>query len=174
MAHFMMAYSPAEPGRPHPAPWSAVGGGGLTFDILVQLEVPASALVGLDLDPQFIAWWITGMLRLRLGPTFIVPVIGEQSFADAKINHGEARFFPIETPTQMLTLDPNARRSISEVDLAWTSKYWLPPRGSIATMTRFGFFSKRLIKACSRATAIWPWCGFGRGSKRCSRRTRWN
>ena len=125
MAPFMMAYSPAEPGRPHPAPWSAVGGGGLSFDIFVQLEVPASALLGLELDPQFIAWWITGMLRLRLGPAFIVPVIGEQSFADAKINHGHAKFFPIETPTHVLTLDPNARRSITEVDLAWTSKYWL-------------------------------------------------
>jgi len=102
MAHFMMAYSPPEPGRPHPAPWSAVGGGRLAFDILVQLEVPASTLVGLDLDPQFIAWWITGMLRLRLGPAFIIPVIGEQSFADAKINHGKARFFPITMGSSLL------------------------------------------------------------------------
>ena len=163
MAHFMMAYSPPEPGRPHPAPWSAVGGGGLAFDILVQLEVPASTLVGLDLDPQFIAWWITGMLRLRLGPAFIVPVIGEQSFADAKINHGKARFFPIETPTQVLALDPNARGSISKIDLAWTSKYWLSAsrlyRNNDAFRLLFEAVDQSMCARHRNLALVWLWAG---------------
>jgi len=125
MAHFMMAYSPAKAGQSHPAPWSAVSGGAFTYDIYAQLEVPGAALVGLDLDTSFIAWWITAMLRLRLGPVFIVPVIGEQPFAEAKINHSKARFYPVEIYNQILVLDPNARRIIHEVDLAWTAKYWL-------------------------------------------------
>lgn len=163
MAHFMMAYSPAEPGRPHPAPWSGVGGGGLTFDILVQLEVPTSALVGLDLGPQFIAWWITGMLRLRLGPAFIVPVIGEQSFADARINHGSAKFFPVETPTHVLALDSSARRSITEVDLAWTSKYWLSAsrlfRDNDAFRLLFEAVDQSMFARHRNLALVWLWAG---------------
>ena len=125
MAHFMMAYSPAKPDQPHPRPWSAVSGGAFTYDIYTQLEVDASTLAGLDLDSSFIAWWITAILRLRLGPVFIVPVLGEQTFAEAKINHSKARFYPVEIYNQILVLDPDARRIIYETDLAWTAKYWL-------------------------------------------------
>jgi hypothetical protein len=59
MAHFMVAYSPAEPGRPHPAPWSAMSGPGLTFDIHVQLEMPAPALLGAEKesDPFFLPFF---------------------------------------------------------------------------------------------------------------------
>jgi hypothetical protein len=125
MAPFMMAYSPAEPGRPHPTPWSAASGG-LAFDILVQLEVPPTTVTALSLDSQFIAWWITALLRLRVGPAFIVPVIGQQSFATAKANHQSAKYFPVETESRVLALDPAPRHSLTEIDLAWTSKYWLP------------------------------------------------
>lgn len=124
MAPFMMAYAPAEPGRPHPAPWSAAGGG-LGFDIHVQIEVPPTALTGLSLDPEFIAWWITAFLRLRVGPAFLVPVIGEQSFEKAKVSHADAKYYPIETESRILVLDPKARHTITEVDLAWVAKNWL-------------------------------------------------
>ena len=124
MAPFMMAYTPADPGRPHPAPWTAASGG-LTFDIHVQLEVSAATLTGLFLDPEFIAWWITALLRLRAGPTFTVPVIGQQSFEFAKVNHITAKYHPVETESRILLLDPDARRTLTEIDLAWVSKYFL-------------------------------------------------
>jgi hypothetical protein len=133
----------------------------LTFDIHVQLEVPASALLGLDLDPHFIAWWITGMLRLRLGPAFIVPVIGEQPFAEAKINHNKAKFYPIETQSQVLALDPNARLSISEVDLAWTSKYWLSAsrlhRGNDAFRLLFEAVDQSMFARHRSLALLWLW-----------------
>jgi len=163
MAHFMMAYSPAEPGGAHPAPWSAVNGGAFTFDIYVQLKVPASTLLGLDLDASFIAWWITGMLRLRLGPMFIVPIIGEQTFAEAKINHNKARFYPIETYNQILILDPNARQSISEVDLAWTAKYWLAAsrlyRENDAFRLLFEAVDQAMFARHRNLALLWVWGG---------------
>ena len=125
MAPFMMAYSPAEPGRPHPAPWSAASGG-LAFDIHVQLEIPPASLNGLSLDPEFVAWWIAAFLRLRVGPKFLIPVIGEQSFETAKVKHGDAKYHPIETESRILVLDPKARHTITEIDLAWVTKFWLP------------------------------------------------
>ena len=34
-------------------------------------------------------------------------------------------YSPIETESRILVLDPNARHTIAEVDLAWVSKHWL-------------------------------------------------
>ena len=124
MAPFMMAFSPAEPGRHHPGPWCAVSGG-LAFDIQVQLQVPPEALTGLALPPEFVPWWITALLRLRIGPVFVVPVIGEQSFEEAKENHDRARYYPIETNSHLLSLVPEVRRMITELDAAWVAKHWL-------------------------------------------------
>lgn len=163
MAHFMMAYSPAESGRPHPGPWSAVHGGAFTFDIYVQLELPVSTAVALDLDASFIAWWITGMLRLRLGPVFIVPVLGEQTFAEAKTDHNKARFYPVETYNQILTLDANARRSISEADLAWTAKYWLAAsrlyRDNDAFRLLFEAVDQSMFARHRSLALLWLWGG---------------
>ena len=39
MAPYLAAFKPALPGRPHPTPWKAVGGG-LGFDINAELFIP--------------------------------------------------------------------------------------------------------------------------------------
>lgn len=119
-----MAYIPAQPGRAHPAPWSAASGG-LAFDIHVQIEIPPAALASLAMEAEHIFWHITSLLRLRVGPTFILPVIGAQSFESAKANHSSAVYYPIETESRLLALDPSARRTITEVDLGCVSKTWL-------------------------------------------------
>jgi hypothetical protein len=163
MAHFMMAYSPAKPGQPHPGPWSPVSGGAFTYDIYTQLEVPRASLVGLDLDTSFIAWWITSMLRLRLGPVFIVPVIGEQTFAEAKIHNSKARFYPVEIYNQILVLDPNARHTIYEVDLAWTAKYWLSAsrlyQGNDAFRVLFEAVDQSMFARHRSLALLWLWGG---------------
>jgi len=119
-----MAFSPAPPGGHHPAPWCAVKGG-FEFDIQVQLSVPSETVTALDLAPEFVAWWVTALLRLRLGPVFIVPVIGEQSFESAKENHDKAKYYPIETDSRFLPLVSENRHTITELDAAWTAKYWM-------------------------------------------------
>ena len=124
MAPFLMAFSPAPPGGHHPAPWSAVGGG-FGSDIHVQLEIPPTAATSLSLDPEFIAWWITAFLRLRVGPIFLFAVLGEQSFESAKTRHNSAKYYPIETESRFLMVAPNARGVITEVDVAWVANYWL-------------------------------------------------
>jgi len=123
-APFMMAFSPAPKGSHHPGPWVAVKGG-IGFDLTVQLEVPGSTVTALSLNPMYVAWWITAMLRLRVGPTFLVPIVGEQSFQDAKEQHSKAVYHPIEVESQLLVLDSEARRNISETDAAWVAKHWI-------------------------------------------------
>lgn len=123
-APFMMAFSPAPKGSHHPGPWVAVRGG-LGFDLTVQLEIPASTVTALSLEPMYVAWWITALLRLRVGPTFMVPAVGEQSYQEAKEQHARAVYHPIEVESQVLLLDPDARRNISETDAAWVAKHWV-------------------------------------------------
>lgn len=123
-APFMMAFSPSPKGSHHPGPWVAVKGG-LGFDLTVQLEVPPSTITALSLDPMYVAWWITAMLRLRVGPTFLVPTVGEQSFLEAKEQHGTAVYHPVEVESRMLVLDSEARHNISETDAAWVAKHWV-------------------------------------------------
>jgi hypothetical protein len=124
MAPFLMAFSPAPLGKPHPAPWSAVKGG-FGFDMSVELEIPPWSVNGLSHDQNFLAWWITALLRLRVGPTFIVPIIGEQSFATAKTNNSQATYYPVEMESRQLVLSNDARSEIVELDVAWLEKYWM-------------------------------------------------
>ena len=41
MAPFLMAFAPASPGKPHPAPWKPANGG-LAIDINAELFLPAA------------------------------------------------------------------------------------------------------------------------------------
>lgn len=123
MAPFIMAFTPATPGKAHPGPWSAVKGG-FGFDMSVELEIPPSSASGLSYDLNFVAWWITALLRLRVGPTFIVPIVGEQSFVSAKANHSQATYYPVEMESRRLALSSDARSEIAELDVAWLEKYW--------------------------------------------------
>lgn len=162
MAHFMMAYTPAPPGKHHPTPWSAAGGG-VALDIHVQLEVPTTALVGLSLDPQFIAWWITALLRLRLGPAFCVPVMGEQSFETAKINYNEAKYYLLETEQTFLLLDQRARRTATEIDLAWVGKHWQASSRLFYEHGSFGQLFVAVDQSCfakhAELALVWLWGG---------------
>lgn len=124
MAPFLVAFAPAQARRHHPGPWCAVNGG-LGFDLHIQLSVPSDALRALALPPEFILWWITALLRLRVGPVFTVPIIGEQSFAEAKENHESAKYYPMETDSQILSLASDTRTLITEVDAAWVAKHWV-------------------------------------------------
>lgn len=162
MAPFMMAYTPAPAGKHHPPPWSAASGG-LAFDIYVELEVPSAALTGLSLEPEFVAWWITALFRLRAGPVFCVPVIGEQSFEAAKDSHNNATYYPIETESRILALDPRARRTLSELDLAWVTKHWLTASRLFYENGPFGLLfeaTDQCMFAKHRGLALlWLWGG---------------
>ena len=92
-----------------------------------------------------------------------MPVIGQQSFESAKVNHNTAKYFPCETESRILVLDQNARRTITEVDVAWVSKYWL---GASKLLNDNGAFSllfeatDQCMFAKHRGLALlWLWGG---------------
>jgi len=75
----MMAFAPAPPKSPHPAPWAAVQGSD-GVDIYCQLHVPRSFDPGPFFDHLNTIWWITALLRMRSVPHVFVPAISTAPF----------------------------------------------------------------------------------------------
>lgn len=121
MAPFMMAFKPAPLGKPHPTPWRAAKGG-FGFDILVQLQAPP--VLPVPWDQRDTLWWLTALLRLRVGPRLVVPVLASAPFAEA-LNTDNIHFWPLEVEPRFLDLDPESRAAIGEVDLAWVKRHWI-------------------------------------------------
>ena len=73
MSHFLMAFTPAVPGEPHPGPWKSATGG-VAMDITAELFVPATCHHE-NLDNLNTIWWIVALLRLKVATTISVPVV---------------------------------------------------------------------------------------------------
>ncbi|WP_049639066.1 HEPN domain-containing protein [Methylophilus sp. TWE2] len=78
-APFMLAFSPAEIGKPHPGPWKAARGG-FGFDVTTELYIPA------DIETRFgskigVAKTILFLLRLGVNPATTLPVFANASFS---------------------------------------------------------------------------------------------
>lgn len=121
MAPFMMAFAPAELGKPHPAPWRAVEGG-FGFDIIVQLHLPKDVDVP-GFDRLNTAWWLAALLRFRAAHSVIVPVISNEPFARAKEIESGIHFWPMELePNRLhLAVKPSI---LLEPDLEWIRANW--------------------------------------------------
>lgn len=123
MAPFLIAFAPAKPGEPHPAPWSPVSGG-LGYDIHVQLLVPADFA-----RPQWFSrlntiWWLVALLRLKASSVAIVPVVSHSPFAEIPTAEQQAKFWPIEVGHHRLLVE-DLSTILSEHDLEWVKKYWI-------------------------------------------------
>lgn len=123
MAPFIMAFAPAEKGRPHPAPWSSVSNG-LGIDIYIQLYVPSSFDLKNFFDRLNTVWWIAALMRLRGASRAHVPVIADRPFADIPANWKDARILPIEVLPRRLA-DDSGISELSEDDLQWLKDVWV-------------------------------------------------
>lgn len=123
MAPFMMAFSPAEHGRPHLAPWRAAKGG-FAFDIDAQIHVPREFKPPEWFDRLNTVWWFVALLRFRATPFVLVPVVASGPFAKAKDDNEETHFWPMEVEQRLLILEEKASHEICEDDLEWIRRHW--------------------------------------------------
>jgi hypothetical protein len=97
MSPFLMAFSPSEPGKPHPPPWRPAKGG-LVHDITMELCVPEEdARLPGGLTAAEAVSWIVALLRLAQYPFLVVPVLSDQSFSVAAHSEIEPNLRPFET-----------------------------------------------------------------------------
>lgn len=121
MNPYFMAFSPAEPGQAHPAPWKAARGGH-GFDVTVQLEVPATTTAA-TFDHLNTVWWFVALLRLKASSVLRVPVVSDQAFAEVPTNESEPSLWPIET-NRCLVFAQEFDQDLQEKDLRWVKDNW--------------------------------------------------
>jgi len=157
MAPFMMAFAPALPGKPHPAPWRAAKGG-FGFDIAVQVEAPPHLPV--PLDQRDTLWLLAALLRLRIGPRLIVPVLASAPFAQA-LKSEDITFWPLEVEPRFLDLNPESRASITAVDLAWVKKYWVSTAALLEGNSEFSLAlqaaDQSMFARHASLALVWMW-----------------
>lgn len=121
MAPFLMAFSPAEPGKAHPPPWSAVSGG-LTHDAHIELRVDSAG------NPEWLMgtralWWIIALLRLRASWTLCAPVYADRPFQEIATSTG-GRLFPFELVARRTGQTHEEVLELTLDDLAWVAETW--------------------------------------------------
>ena len=122
MAPFMMAFSPAQPGKPHPTPWRAAKGG-FGFDILAQLHIPSDFSLPDWFDKFNTIWWLAALMRFKAAHSVIVPVVASDAFCRAREGEDEITFWPIEVDSQRLQMIVNPSILLEE-DLRWVRDHW--------------------------------------------------
>jgi len=145
MASFLMAFAPAEPGKPHPAPWRAASGG-FGFDITVEVCIPEDFDTKESFDRINIAWWFVALLRLRAAHTVICPVLSDTPFASAAHCDHEPKFMPMEIdPNRLqLAIKPSI---LLEGDLNWIREHWRPAGSLMRSSKAFS----TLFQACDQS-----------------------
>lgn len=126
MAPFLMAFTPATPGKHHPGPWKPAKGG-LAIDISAELYLPMDFSLE-HLDRLNTVWWIIALLRLKASTAVFVPVVSTERFAAIPSIEQEAELWPIEIHTTRLVLEPKRHPKVDFPHLEWLKSHWL--RGS--------------------------------------------
>lgn len=121
MAPFLMAFAPAQPGKPHPAPWKAAKDG-LNIDISAELFLPVTSNVE-SLDRINTIWWIAALLRLRATGMVFVPVISSERFSSIPMIKEEPELWPMEIQVSRLMHSATTIR-VDISDLEWLKAHW--------------------------------------------------
>ncbi len=122
MAPFLMAFTPASPGKPHPAPWKAAKGG-ISIDITAELFLPATCNIE-DLDRINTIWWIVALLRLRSTVMLFTPVISSERFSSISTIQEEPELWPMEIHMRRLTPDLRQTTRVGVSELEWVKSHW--------------------------------------------------
>ncbi len=121
-APFMMAFAPAEPGKPHPGPWSATRGG-LAHDITAELFIPADSTASLG-NTQSVARAIAFTLRLGVDPAASLVVLSNRSIeAQAQSADPTAWLMPVEAEERRFRLTTSGD-SFNIAASQWVAERW--------------------------------------------------
>lgn len=103
MAPYLVAFSPAQKGKPHPPPWMAASGG-IALDIQTQLVLEKGAQPT-NFDRLNTLWWIVALIRLQHAVGLRAPLVSNVSLSECTKTSVEPVFWPIELDNRGLAFD---------------------------------------------------------------------
>jgi|SRR5579864_301083 len=125
MSHFMMAFAPAAPGKPHPAPWKPATGRGVEIDVTAELFVPRTCNCA-HFDNLNLIWWIVALLRLRAATSIYVPVVSSHSFSTIPSLQEEPAIGTMEVRGLPLRAEEQVNSQVGIPQLEWIKSHWEP------------------------------------------------
>jgi hypothetical protein len=146
MAPYLAAFAPAPPGEAHPPPWAAIGGG-LGFDITVEIEIP-TAETATWAELARMIWRLLALIRLRSSPLARVPVIASDPFARIPEMTTEPQVRPFEMGSIRLIPESDPSRDIDQSSLEWIRMY-LPSVNSLVDGESDFAFAFQAFDQCS-------------------------
>ena len=125
-AHFMsaclMAFAPAQQGKPHPGPWRAANGG-FSFDITIELRIGDGRKPG-SFNVVETATWIVALLRLGFAPYLTAPVTINMPFSEAARREVEPTITPLEIQDRNFFKSDERSEEIPLGKLEWLKATW--------------------------------------------------
>jgi hypothetical protein len=125
MSHFVMAFAPAPPGKPHPGPWKPTTGSGAEFDVTAELFVPRTCNCRY-LDNLNLIWWIVALLRLRAATSICVPVVSSHSFSTIPTIQEQPLLGTMEIRGMPLRAEERVNSRVGIPELEWIKSHWEP------------------------------------------------
>lgn len=135
MSHFVMAFAPAPPGKPHPGPWKPTIGAGVEIDISAELFVPKTCNCRY-FDNINLIWWIVALLRLRAATSIYVPVVSSHSFSVIPTLQEEPLIGIMEVRGLPLRAEERTESRVGSTELEWIKSHW-EPASSLLSNTDF-------------------------------------
>jgi hypothetical protein len=119
---FLVAFTPAQPGKPHPPPWKPARTG-FGADITAELFIPQAAL-GLSTNERLdLVQLIVALLRSWVTPRVSAPILSNIPFAKAKeAPDNEAYLWPYESRGFEFPIDREGK--IKHGDIVWVRDHW--------------------------------------------------
>ncbi len=124
MSPCLMAFAPAEAGKPHPGPWRAANGG-FSFDITIELRIGDGEKPDGFNDTETAAW-ILALLRLGYAPYLTAPVAIDMPFSQAVRSEVAPTITPLETQARNFFKSAERPEEIPLHELEWLKTAWHP------------------------------------------------
>ncbi|MDR6954583.1 hypothetical protein J2X65_003957 [Ancylobacter sp. 3268] len=135
MSPCVMAFSPAEQGKPHPAPWRAAKGG-FSFDITIELRIGDGYQRG-GFNITETATLIVALARLGFTPYLAAPVTIDMPFSEAAQSKVEPTITPLEIQSHNFLKGNDRPEELSLDELNWLKDTWHPLTELVQTNPQF-------------------------------------
>lgn len=122
-APFMMAFNPPGKYKHHEGPWKAAKGG-VSFDILVEIEMPEIEEFKSSFNQEEMIWIIASLIRLTSYPYLIVSATSNMSFNKILETENEPTIYPYETKNRIFSAPKNVKPLLNDEALSWIKENW--------------------------------------------------